>query len=66
MFKKGIAKIKDMALNLADIQRSFNIDISTQDYVSTVNIGLVEVVYEWAKGVPFKQITELTDVLEGM
>jgi len=55
-----------MALNLADIQRSFNIDISTQDYVSTVNIGLVEVVYEWAKGVPFKQITELTDVLEGM
>lgn len=63
--EKGIAKIKDMALNLADIQRSFNIDISTQDYVSTVNIGLVEVVYEWAKGVPFKQITELTDVLEG-
>jgi len=54
-----------MALNLADIQRSFNIDISTQDYVNTVNIGLVEVVYEWAKGVPFKQITELTDVLEG-
>ncbi|ORX82713.1 antiviral helicase [Anaeromyces robustus] len=63
--EKGIAKIKDMALNLADIQRSFNIDISTQDYVATVNIGLVEVVYEWAKGVPFKQITELTDVLEG-
>jgi len=63
--EKGIEKIRDMALNLADIQRSFNIDISTQDYVATVNIGLVEVVYEWAKGVPFKQITELTDVLEG-
>jgi len=63
--EKGIAKIKDMALSLADIQRSFNIDISTQDYVNSVNIGLVEVVYEWAKGVPFKQITELTDVLEG-
>jgi len=63
--EKGIARIKDMALNLADIQRSFNIDISTQDYVASVNIGLVEVVYEWAKGVPFKQITELTDVLEG-
>ncbi|KAI0361085.1 antiviral helicase [Trametes cingulata] len=27
--------------------------------------GLVEVVYEWAKGMPFEQITELTDVAEG-
>jgi antiviral helicase SKI2 len=28
--------------------------------------GLVEVVYEWARGRPFKDITSLTDVLEGM
>ncbi|RXK39428.1 antiviral helicase SKI2 [Tremella mesenterica] len=27
--------------------------------------GLVEVVYEWARGMPFQQITELTDVQEG-
>ncbi|WWC91541.1 uncharacterized protein L201_006487 [Kwoniella dendrophila CBS 6074] len=27
--------------------------------------GLVEVVYEWAKGMPFNQITELTDIPEG-
>ncbi|KAH9897909.1 antiviral helicase [Cubamyces lactineus] len=27
--------------------------------------GLVEVVYEWAKGMPFEQITDLTDVAEG-
>ncbi|KAI9057026.1 antiviral helicase [Trametes sanguinea] len=30
-----------------------------------LNPGLVEVVYEWAKGMPFEQITELTDVAEG-
>ncbi|KAI0830808.1 antiviral helicase [Trametes gibbosa] len=30
-----------------------------------LNAGLVEVVYEWAKGMPFEQITELTDVAEG-
>ncbi|WWC64395.1 uncharacterized protein I303_107005 [Kwoniella dejecticola CBS 10117] len=28
-------------------------------------VGLVEVVYEWARGMPFNQITELTDVPEG-
>ncbi|KAH9950987.1 antiviral helicase, partial [Amylocystis lapponica] len=30
-----------------------------------LKFGLSEVVYEWAKGMPFEQITELTDVAEG-
>lgn len=30
-----------------------------------LKFGLVEVVYEWANGLPFKFITDLTDVLEG-
>ncbi|PBK76603.1 antiviral helicase [Armillaria solidipes] len=30
-----------------------------------LKFGLVEVVYEWAKGMPFEQITALTDVAEG-
>lgn len=30
-----------------------------------MNFGLMEVVYEWANGMPFEQITELTDVQEG-
>ncbi|KAJ3482942.1 hypothetical protein NLI96_g6642 [Meripilus lineatus] len=30
-----------------------------------LKFGLIEVVYEWAKGMPFQQITELTDVAEG-
>ncbi|KAL0951772.1 hypothetical protein HGRIS_008443 [Hohenbuehelia grisea] len=32
---------------------------------SELKFGLVEVVYEWAKGMPFEQITSLTDVPEG-
>ncbi|OCH88756.1 antiviral helicase [Obba rivulosa] len=35
------------------------------DDFRTLKSGLVEVVYEWAKGMPFEQITELTDVAEG-
>ncbi|KAI0081161.1 ATP-dependent RNA helicase [Panus rudis PR-1116 ss-1] len=30
-----------------------------------LNFGLMEVVYEWAKGMPFEKITDLTDVAEG-
>ncbi|KXL45691.1 hypothetical protein M433DRAFT_66701 [Acidomyces richmondensis BFW] len=37
----------------------------SNDFVSRPRFGLVEVVYEWARGMPFSRITELTDVLEG-
>ena len=30
------------------------------------NFGLTEVAYEWARGMPFAEITQLTDVQEGI
>ncbi|KAG6873825.1 hypothetical protein C0995_010437 [Termitomyces sp. Mi166 len=38
--------------------------VAVEDFRS-LKFGLVEVVYEWAKGMPFEQITALTDVAEG-
>lgn len=37
----------------------------SNDFVSQPRFGLMEVVYEWAKGMSFNRITDLTDVLEG-
>ncbi|KAI0931412.1 hypothetical protein AcV5_005097 [Taiwanofungus camphoratus] len=37
----------------------------TGEEFRALKFGLMEVVYEWAKGMPFEQITELTDVAEG-
>lgn len=37
----------------------------SNDFVSRPRFGLVEVVYEWARGMSFNRITDLTDVLEG-
>lgn len=34
-------------------------------YENSLNFGLVEVVYEWSRGMPFKSICELTDIAEG-
>lgn len=39
--------------------------VSDPDFASKLKFGLVEVVYEWARGTPFEQITALTDVAEG-
>lgn len=39
--------------------------VESEDFETSLKFGLVEVVYEWAKGMPFEQITQLTDVAEG-
>jgi antiviral helicase SKI2 len=35
------------------------------DFETRPRFGLMEVVYEWARGMSFNKITDLTDVLEG-
>lgn len=37
----------------------------SNDFVARPRFGLAEVVYEWARGMSFNRITDLTDVLEG-
>ena len=37
----------------------------SNDFVSRPRFGLMEVVHEWAMGMSFNAITDLTDVLEG-
>jgi antiviral helicase SKI2 len=50
---------------LAEVQNQHGLDIRPEESVLNLKTGLVEVVYEWARGMPFKDITTLTDVLEG-
>ncbi|XP_044716454.1 rRNA-processing arch domain-containing protein [Hirsutella rhossiliensis] len=54
-------KVNDVQTRLQVIQASDD----SNDFVSRARFGLMEVVYEWARGMSFKNITALTDVLEG-
>jgi antiviral helicase SKI2 len=59
-------QMKTVARNLGQLQKEQGLTIDPDDYCdSTLNFGLVHVVYEWAMGVPFKSICDLTDVEEG-
>ncbi|KAL0077067.1 NUC185 domain-containing protein [Phycomyces blakesleeanus] len=64
-----LAKAKEVVLTyarkVAQVQVDCGLAISVEDYANSLKFGLVEVVYEWAQGLPFKHITDLTDVLEG-
>ncbi|KAF6153462.1 hypothetical protein GIB67_027329 [Kingdonia uniflora] len=60
-------RLFDTAIRLGEIQARFKLPISPEDFAQeNLKFGLVEVVYEWAKGTPFADICELTDVPEGL
>ncbi|RLN32622.1 hypothetical protein BBJ28_00000426 [Nothophytophthora sp. Chile5] len=58
--------VKSIAESLGLIQLEQHLEIDPAVYCKgALNFGLTEVVYEWARGMPFKQLCELTDVQEG-
>ncbi|KAH0556316.1 hypothetical protein GP486_005759 [Trichoglossum hirsutum] len=66
--KKGKRTIIEIAEKVNSIQTEHQVILSgddANDFVTRPRFGLVEVVYEWARGMPFNRITDLTDVLEG-
>ncbi|RKP17827.1 antiviral helicase [Rozella allomycis CSF55] len=61
----GKKMIVETATRLVNLQNDFGIPIVLDDVLTNLNFGLVEVVYEWARGMSFKDIMGLTNVLEG-
>ncbi|TKY47117.1 ATP-dependent RNA helicase SKI2 [Spatholobus suberectus] len=60
-------RLNKTAIRLGELQAQFNLQINPAEYAQeNLKFGLVEVVYEWAKGTPFADICELTDVPEGL
>ncbi|KAH9661752.1 DExH-box ATP-dependent RNA helicase DExH11 [Citrus sinensis] len=60
-------RLYNTAIRLGELQAHFKVQIDPEEYArDNLKFGLVEVVYEWAKGTPFADICELTDVPEGL
>jgi antiviral helicase SKI2 len=58
--------LKTIATNLGRLQKECGLKIDPGEYCdNSMKFGLVHVVYEWALGVPFKNICDLTDAPEG-
>jgi antiviral helicase SKI2 len=59
-------RVEDVALSLGTVQMEAGLDVVPDEFQrSVLRFGLAEVVYEWARGVPFATLCELTDVDEG-
>ncbi|XP_019620739.1 PREDICTED: helicase SKI2W-like [Branchiostoma belcheri] len=64
--QKGKDAIIAMATRLAELQRECGVNVQVEDCVEELKFGLTEAVFQWANGMPFSKITELTDVQEGV
>ncbi|XP_071154128.1 superkiller complex protein 2-like [Mytilus edulis] len=62
---QGKEKILGIARKIDLLQRQFGIQAPI-DYEEEFKFNLMEVVFEWARGLPFSEITNLTDVQEGI
>ncbi len=59
-------RMKEIAFNLGQLQKEHGLSVDPGEYQDgSLKFGLVHVVYEWALGVPFSSICELTLVPEG-
>ncbi|CAK7331344.1 unnamed protein product [Dovyalis caffra] len=62
-----LRRLYSTAIRLGELQSHFKLQINPEEFANeNLKFGLVEVVYEWAKGTPFADICELTDVPEGL
>ncbi|KAG0710204.1 Helicase SKI2W [Chionoecetes opilio] len=64
--KSGMKQFKEVAENIGVVQQECGLLEPVGDFVDQFNFGLIEVVYQWACGMPFNKIMELTDVQEGI
>ena len=58
-------KMLEIAARLEYMQQRLGVEIDPDYLATSVNIGLMEAVYQWARGMPFKNICSLTSLEEG-
>uniref|UniRef100_A0A8C8HZP1 SKI2 homolog, superkiller viralicidic activity 2-like n=1 Tax=Oncorhynchus tshawytscha TaxID=74940 RepID=A0A8C8HZP1_ONCTS len=63
--KEGIERVLAVAQRIGELQRDCGITQTAEEYVGQFKFGLTEVAYCWARGMPFAEIAQLTDVQEG-
>ncbi|KAJ5738893.1 hypothetical protein N7493_002048 [Penicillium malachiteum] len=63
--RKAILKIGERVNNCQALHGVAQKSEEHVDFSNPIRFALTEVVYEWAKGMPFSRIADLTDVMEG-
>eukprot|EP00762_Andalucia_godoyi_P000721 ANDGO_05224.mRNA.1 Putative ATP-dependent RNA helicase C550.03c len=64
--KSSKAMLISLALKLGELQQEKGLEIAPSDFVKSVlNFSMMQIAYEWARGMPFSEICTLTEIQEG-
>ncbi|XP_069739057.1 superkiller complex protein 2, partial [Phaenicophaeus curvirostris] len=62
---QAVEQVREVALRLGRLQQELGLPQSPQEFLDELGFGLTEVVYEWARGVPFAELPGLPELQEG-
>ncbi|XP_077599732.1 superkiller complex protein 2 [Stigmatopora nigra] len=63
--REGIDRVLSIAQRIGELQRECGLPQTAEEFKGQFKFGLTEVVYCWARGMPFAEIALLTDEQEG-
>ncbi|XP_007459595.1 PREDICTED: helicase SKI2W isoform X2 [Lipotes vexillifer] len=64
--KQGVERVRAVAKRIGEVQVACGLNQTVEEFVGQLNFGLVEVVYEWARGMPFSELAGLSGTPEGL
>ncbi|KAI8325235.1 antiviral helicase [Martensiomyces pterosporus] len=64
--REGRERVVEAVRRVGSIQAAYGLPISVEEYIREFRFGLLEVTYEWARGLSFQSITALSDTQEGI
>lgn len=64
--KQGVERVRAVANRIGEVQVACGLNQTVEEFVGELNFGLVEVVYEWARGMPFSELAGLSGTPEGL
>ncbi|KAB0400292.1 hypothetical protein E2I00_011753 [Balaenoptera physalus] len=62
----GVERVRAVAKRIGEVQMACGLNQTVEEFVGELNFGLVEVVYEWARGMPFSELAGLSGTPEGL
>uniref|UniRef100_A0A6I8NI27 SKI2 subunit of superkiller complex n=1 Tax=Ornithorhynchus anatinus TaxID=9258 RepID=A0A6I8NI27_ORNAN len=64
--KEGLERVQAVARRIGEVQVACGLNQTVEEFVGELHFSLLEVVYEWARGMPFSELARLTGTPEGL
>ncbi|XP_038624275.1 helicase SKI2W [Tachyglossus aculeatus] len=64
--KEGLERVQAVARRIGEVQVACGLNQTVEEFVGELHFSLLEVVYEWARGMPFSELAGLTGTPEGL